>query len=181
MSSGQIATLVVAALLVFWMLGAYNRLVALRNAVGAAFAQVDEVLQRRSAAVPPLVDLLRERLPEEQGALEALLASQVQVHAAAQALRVRPLAVALVEALVHAEANMASAQARVLALVEQQPALLAEAGVAPHVGTLREAAPRLVFVRQLYNDAGQAYNEAVRQVPTRWLARLYGFALARAL
>ena len=55
MTAGQWASLAVAAILVFWMVGAYNRLVALRSAIGSAFQQVDELLRRRQAAVEPLV------------------------------------------------------------------------------------------------------------------------------
>ena len=70
-----------AALALFWMLGAHNRLVALRNAIMAAWAQVDEPLQRRSAAVGALAAGLREPLRDEQGALEAVMTAQAQLQA----------------------------------------------------------------------------------------------------
>jgi len=38
-----------------------------------------------------------------------------------------------------------------------------------------------VFRRQTYNRACADYNEAVALVPTRWLARLYGFRPAGRL
>ena len=50
MSTQQLLLIATAALLVFWGLGAHNRLVALRNGIIAAWAQVDEPLQRRAAA-----------------------------------------------------------------------------------------------------------------------------------
>ena len=65
MSTDQLLLVAGAALLVFWMLGAHNRLVALRNAIIAAWAQVDEPLQRRAAALQPLVAGLRAQLPDE--------------------------------------------------------------------------------------------------------------------
>ena len=74
MSTGQMVVVALAALLVFWTLGAYNRLVELRNQIIAAWAQVDEPLQRRAAAVTPLVSGLRMHLPDEQGALDAVQA-----------------------------------------------------------------------------------------------------------
>ena len=75
MSLNPVAALVVAALLVFWMVGAYNRLVALRSAIGSAFQHIDELLQRRQAAVEPLVACARPSMPAEQGALDAWLAA----------------------------------------------------------------------------------------------------------
>ena len=181
MSLNPVAALVVAALLVFWMVGAYNRLVALRNRVGSAWQQVDEVLQRRGEAVAPLVAALRDGLVGEGAALDALLSAQAQVAAAADGLRPRPMVADAAQALARAEALMAAASARVLALLDLQLELRRAAAVAPHAQALREAEPRLSFARQLFNDAVQGYNDAARQWPTRWLTRLYGFGTAGRL
>jgi LemA protein len=180
-SPGLLGALAAAAVLVFWMLGAYNRLVALRNAIGTAWQQVDEALARRGEAVAPLVAALRDGLVGEGAALDALLAGQAQVAAAADALRPRPVLAEPAQALVRAEALMGAASARVLALLEMQAELRASAAVATPVATLREAEPRLAFARQVFNEAVQAYNEAVRQWPTQALARLYGFGTAGRL
>lgn len=181
MSLGQIAGLLGAAVLVFWMVGAYNRLVALRNRIGAAWQQVDEVLQRRGEAVAPLVGALRDALVGEGAALDALLAAQAQVAAAADGLRPRPMVADAAQAVVRAEGLMAAASARVLALLDLQSELRGSQAVAPHAQVLRDAEPRLAFARQLFNDAVQGYNDAARQWPTRWLTRLYGFGTAGRL
>ena len=178
MSHTQIAVLAAAAVLVFWMVGAYNRLVALRNAIGAGWRQVDEVLVQRGAAIVPLVAALRESLAAEQGALEALLAAERQVRSTANALGARPVMANLAAAYVGAETGMASASSRLLALIAQQPELGASEAVAPHRKVLEEAGARLTFSRQLFNDAAAAYNAAARQFPTRLLTRLFGFGTA---
>jgi LemA protein len=178
MSGTQIAVLATAAVLVFWMVGAYNRLVELRNAIGAAWAGVDEVLRRRGDAVEALVPALRGPLAAEQGALDALLAASRQVRAAADALGARPVMSTLAAAYVAAEAQMAAAATRVLALVDPHPALKSDAAVAPHWAALVDSAARLAFARQVFNDASAAYNAAARQFPTRLLTRLYGFGTA---
>jgi LemA protein len=166
-----------AALLTFWMLGAYNRLVGLRNAIIAAWAQVDEPLQRRSQAILALADGLREPLADEAGALEALRSAQAQLHGAAEALRRRPALAARAQALAAAEAGLAAALARLLALLEQRPGLAA----AEPLAALHDAAQRMGFARQLFNDAVRSYNEAARQFPTRLLTRLFGFGSAGPL
>lgn len=181
MSGAQIGWLVAAAVVAFWMVGAYNRLVALRNRIGKAWALVDEALRGRGEAVAALVSALRAPLAAEQGALDALLAAQAQVRAAADALGARPVLGALAGAVVAAETSMASASARVLALLDAQAALRAEPAVAPHAQALRDSVQRLAFARQIFNEAAQAYNDAVRQFPTRLLARLYGFGTAGRL
>ena len=181
MSAGQWTSLALAAVLVFWMVGAYNRLVALRTAIGDAFRQVDELVQRRAAAAIALVNIARDEMPSEQTALDAWLAAQATSRQAADALRTRPVMATLSAALMSSEAPLAGAGARVMALLEQHPQVLADTTAAAHMATLRETEARLVFARQLFNEAAQAYNDAVRLFPTRLLARLYGFGTAGRL
>jgi LemA protein len=181
LSEMQIGVLLGAAVIVFWMVGAYNRLVALRTRLGAAYGQVDELLQRRAGAVKALAAALRQPLAAESPALDALLAARSQVAAAADALRASPVGASQAAALASAEAVMASTTSRVLALVEQDPALAAHPDIAPPLATVREAPARLGFARQLYNEAAAAYNDAARQFPTRLLTRLYGFGTAGRL
>ena len=181
MSAGQWVSLGLAAVLVFWMVGAYNRLVALRSAIGDAFRQVDELVQRRAAAAIALAALARDDMASEQSALDAWLAAQTVAREAADALRQRPMMSSRASALQGAEAPLAATAARVIALLEQHPQVLADPMVAAHRATLRETETRLVFARQLFNEAAQSYNDAARLFPTRLLARLYGFGTAGRL
>jgi len=180
-STQQLLLIAAAALLVFWMLGAHNRLVALRNDILAAWAQVDEPLQRRAAALAPLVAALRIHLPDEQGALDAVLAAQQQLQTAAAALRMRPAAAPRAAALAGAEAALSPALSRLLALLEQRSDLAGADDLALPVAALRDAAQRLDFARQLFNDAVHRYNEAAHQFPTRLLSSLFGFGAAGPL
>ncbi|MBL8332338.1 MAG: LemA family protein [Rubrivivax sp.] len=181
MSGTQWALLVVAAVLAFWAVGAHNRLVAHRNAIADAFRHVDDAVQRRAAAATALADLARTALASEAGSLDAWLAAHTATRQAADALRARPVQAPLAAALAASEAPLAAATARVLALLDQHPSLTADASVAALGATLRETEARLVFARQLFNEAVQAYNEAARQLPTRWLARVLGFGTAGRL
>jgi LemA protein len=180
-STQQLLLIAAAALLVFWALGAHNRLVALRNAIIAAWAQVDEPLKRRAAALAALVAGLRDHLPDESGALDAALAAQAQLQWAADALGARPALAPRAAGLATAESILAAALSRLLALLEQRRELAAADDLAPHLATLRDAAQRLVFARQLFNDAVHSYNDAAQQFPTRLLARLFGFGAAGTL
>jgi LemA protein len=180
-TGGQIAAFATAAILLFWMVGGYNRLVALRSAIGSAWALVDEVLKKRGDAVQALIVALRAPLAAEQSALDALQAAERQVRSAAEQLGTRPVDTQLAAALVAAEAAMASAASRVLALLEQHEALRQDAAVAPPAAVLRDSVARLVFSRQLFNEAAETYNAAARLFPTRLLAELYRFGPAGRL
>jgi LemA protein len=177
-SPGLWATLLVAAVLAFWVIGAYNRLIALRNDIAAAWARVQEAHSRRGAAVQPLAERLREPMAAEAGAIEAWLAAHGDSHKAAAALTTRPVDAAHSAAWLAAEARLASAAARLLALVEQQRELAAAPDVATLLAVWREGQAALPFARQLFNQAAEVYNEAAAQFPTRIVAR--GFGLARA-
>jgi LemA protein len=181
LSTQQWLALAVGALLVFWMLGAYNRLVALRNAIGAAWAQLDEPVRRRSAAIAALLAALRQPLSDEQAALGTLQHASDALDRGADALRLRPADARQVREMVGAEVQLGAALARLLALLDHHPQLRGQDDVAPHVAALADAAQRLDFARQLFNDAVRGYNDALRQFPTRLLARLFGFGAAAAL
>ncbi|HPO20734.1 MAG TPA: LemA family protein, partial [Rubrivivax sp.] len=152
-----------------------------RNAIVGACAQFDEPLQRRAAALRALLEALREPLAGEAGALDALAAAQARAQAAAEALRARAALAAHASAFAAADAALAAAQSRVLALAEQQRELAADEGLAKLRAVLGDAAQRLGFARQLFNDAVLAYNAAVRQFPARLLAALFGFGPAAPL
>jgi LemA protein len=180
LSADQLWLVAGAALLVFWMLGAYNRLVALRNTIIDAWAQYEEPLRRRSQALAALLDAFPATLAQEAGTLDAVRAADTQLQAAAERLRRRPASASRAAALVSAEAALAPPLARLLSLLEQG-AVPAAGEVAEPLAALHESAQRLGFARQLFNDAVRGYNDAVRQFPTRLLSALFGFGSAGTL
>ena len=181
MSAEQLAVLALAAVLVFWMVGAYNRLVSLRNVIAGAWVGIAEALQQRGEVVAPLLLALHEPLAAEHGALEAFRTSHGQAQSAAAEMKARPLSVAAVAGWRSAESALASAASRVLALLEQHAELRATPAVASAVATWRLAESRLAYGCQVFDTAVGAYNEATAQLPTRWLLWLFGFAPAGRL
>ena len=168
-------------MLVFWVLGAYNRLMALRNAIGQAWARVGDALRQRAAVTQPLVAALREPMAAEHGALDGLLRAHEAAMRAAAQMAMRPVLPAHAQAWVAAEAALAAVAARLLALLDQHPEAQASEPVAGLVATWREAQARLPFARQLFNQETQVYNEAIALIPTCWLARAFRFRPAGLL
>jgi LemA protein len=166
------------AVLLFWVIGAQNRLVGLRNAVGAAWAKVNDAVTQRAQAVAPLAELLREPMVAEQGALDTWLAAHVDAVKAAQVMTGRPVSEAHAQAWASAESALGAAATRLLALLEQQPDLHAQEAFVAALAAWREGQAKLPFARQLFNEAATAYNEAADLFPTRIVAR--GFRMRRA-
>lgn len=166
----------VAAVLGFWVLGAYNRLVAMRNAVAAAWAQADEAQRRRGEGTEQLVAVLRAPLAGEAGALDALWAAQAALARAAGALSARPLVESNARAWTEAERHLVAAATRVFALADgHAEALAGHPEVAAARAAWQEADQRLRFARQLYNDAAVAHDEAIAIFPTSLLSPVFGF------
>ena len=165
-------------LLAFWALGAYNRLVELRNAAAEAWAQADAALGRRARAVEALLQALREPLQAERGALDALQAAHEALVRATATMTARPLVAAHAAQWLEAEARLAASAARVIALLDHAGAMAAEAPVAEALAAWHDAVQRLPYTRQLFNDAAARHDEALRAFPTSLLVRLYGFAPA---
>ena len=82
MSTTQIILLALGAVLLFWVVGAYNRMVRMRNEIGNAFAQIDVQLKRRHDLIPNLVEVARKYLEHERETLERVTAARAQVMAA---------------------------------------------------------------------------------------------------
>lgn len=169
---------VLGAVLLFWVIGAHNRLVAMRNGIADAWSKVQQALEQRGAAVVPLVAALREPMAAEQGALDSWLAAHAEATHAAAALTARPVDESHALAWVAAEAGLAAAATRVLALLDQQAELRMQDPVSTWAANWREGQARLPFARQLFNEAASAYNQALGVFPTQLVAR--GFRLERA-
>ena len=181
MSFGQIVSTALAAVLLFWAIGAHNRLIALRNAIGAAWVQLDSLLKRRHALIESLLVVLRREIGESTHEFDAVLAASMQAAACASAVRARPSAAPAVASLSMAEGVYGGAMARLLGLLDAHADIARRDGVAPLIGELVEIETRLGFTRRAFNEAASAFNQAVRQFPTRLLSRLFGLRTAGRL
>jgi LemA protein len=181
MTAEQLGVLALAAVIVFWMVGAYNRLVRMRQAIVTAWGQFEQQLQRRAAALPALLDPLGEPLQAERATLEAAAAAEAQVQAAAARMRAKVLVPDSAAAVASAIAMLDSALMRLRALLDQHLELRERAPIAAALRELHDVDLRLAFARQLHNDAAKAYEAAARQWPTALLARVYGFGPAGRL
>ncbi len=181
MSTIQIVACVALAVLVFWAVGAHNRLVRLRNVIGNSFAQIDVQLKRRYDLIPNLVEVARKYAAHERETLEAVTAARNQAKSAADVARTSPAAVNAVNSLTMAEQVLGSAMGRLMALVEAYPELKADQNLRELAEELTSTENRIAFSRQVFNDATLDYNSAAQQFPTNIMAAIFGFREAGML
>lgn len=176
-----IATFVGVAVLIFWVLGAYNRLMRLRNQIGRTWEQLDIQLTRRTQALQELLRALADPFSSERSALDSVTEAQELLVESLEAVRNRPAQARSVSDLSSALTRLEPALTRLLALLEHQPRLRELPEVEQPRNELLDVAARMPYARQVFNEAVQAYNEAVRQWPTRVLTGLFHFEPAGSL
>ncbi|MDO5626177.1 MAG: LemA family protein [Pseudomonadota bacterium] len=175
------------ALGLFWLVGAYNRLVRLRAAVGKAFAALDEQLLRQlvwvQASLPASMrggagTSPGELQDEVTAAWARLQAASDQFAVTLAQARARPLDAPGMASMVLAHEAMRTAWNGALADAMPPDAVpSAERLQARWMRLLHQAIP----LRTAFNDAASAYNQAIAQFPTVLLARLVGFRPAGSL
>lgn len=162
-------------LVFFWAVGAYNRLVRLKNAIANAFGQIDVQLKRRYDLIPNLVEVARRYLAHEAQTLEAVIAARNQARTAEQTAAGNPLNAGALGALAGAEQALGGALGKLFAVVENYPDLKADQGMRELSEELTSTENRVGFARQAYNDHVLEFNDAAAQFPTLLIARLFGF------
>ena len=174
MTTTQGTVTAIAAVVVFWIVGAYNRLVRLRSDLVARFGTVDERYRQRHALLERQLELLSAALAAAAPRLDALRAACRQADTAREHARARPGAASAVTSLRVAEDILADARARL-------PVQSVAGTALPELNAkLATSDTTLSFARAEFNAAVTAYNHAVREFPTLLVARLFNFRAAAA-
>ena len=179
MTPAQIAALVGCAVLVFWAVGAYNRLTGLRDDIAKAFVAVDAQVQHRHALLLQWAGAIHAAVGQAPALYEAALAACAQLQSACEGLRERPSAHSAATHWRLAEHDLAVARQHLQAEwpAPQQHGL----EITALADQLSVADSTLAYAGGQFNAATQAYNEAIRQFPTRLVAAAFGFQAAGTL
>ena len=169
LSTAQIIFWAVVAALLFWIVGAYNRLVRLRGAIVRQFVPVEEQFKVRQALLQKQLDALTPVLHNGGPRLDALRAACQQVETACAHARVRPGAVGTITSLRLADDILREARARLP--VQSAPGV----DLASLNAQLGASDVTLAFARRQFNQAVSEYNFAVKQFPTVLIVGLFGF------
>jgi len=169
MTSTQVGVAVAGVVVVCWVVGAYNRMVNLRNVLIERFAAVDALCRSRHALIERQVALLATALAGAGPRLDALHAASRQADAARAHAQGRPALASAVTSLRVAEEILTDARAR-LPVQTAAGDELAELNA-----RLASDDAALVFARREFNAAVEHYSAAVRQFPTVVVAWMFGF------
>src|ERR1043165_1858218 len=174
-----IIVLVVLVIPVFFIavfaIGAYNKLVTLRNRYKNAYAQIDVQLKRRYDLIPNLVETAKGYLKHERGTLEAVIAARNAASSANIRAAQNPGDASAMKELAGAEAALSGSLGRLFAVAEAYPDLKANQTMATLMEELTSTKNKVSFSRQAYNDSVMTYNTARESFPTNFVAGMFHF------
>ena len=154
----------VLLVLVLWLVGAYNGLVRLRNAMKEAWAQIDVQLKRRHDLIPNLVETVKGYASHERGTLDDVIKARNSAMSAQGPAQVGA-----------AENQLSGALGRLIALSEAYPDLKANANFQQLAGELSDLENKIAASRRFFNNAVQEYNTGIQQMPAALFAGMFGF------
>ncbi|MEO8122774.1 MAG: LemA family protein [Burkholderiales bacterium] len=179
--SPEHAGLALVAVLGFWILGAHNRLVRLRQTVTSAFAQVDIHLRQRHELLAELIAAgapLQADAPEAVAAVEA---ARMEARSAADHVAQRAKQAGRLARLVLAEKALRVEVSRMITLVKAHPELRSDPRLRSAMKQLSTTQHRLSAARDSFNATVMQHNRSVQQFPTRLVAAMFGFSEASEL
>jgi LemA protein len=154
----------VIVVLVLWIIMIYNQLVAMRQRVGQAFADVDVQLKQRHDLIPNLVETVKGYAAHERGTLEEVVKAR---NAAMTAQGPAQQAAA--------ENMLTGALRQLFALSEAYPDLKANQNFQQLQAELSDIENKIASARRFFNNAVQEYNTGIQQFPAALFAASLGF------
>ena len=171
---GFIVTLVIIAIIVFIVIGIYNRLITLKNRFENAFAQIEVQLKRRYDLIPNLVETAKAYIKHERETLEAVIAARNQAAAGLAAAAAAPGSPVAMMDLSQAEGALTGALGRLNVVMEAYPDLKANQNMMQVSEELTSTENRVSFARQAFNDAVTEYNTYKQSFPPVVFAGMFG-------
>jgi LemA protein len=164
----MIALWILIALVVvvgFLFVGAYNRLVALRQNVNEAFADIDVQLKQRQDLVPNLVETVKGYAAHERGTLDEVTQARAAAASAGN-----------MEQRAQAESALTGALGRLMAVAESYPDLKANQNFIQLQAELTDLENKIAAARRFFNNAVAEYNASIQRFPAVLIAGMTGFS-----
>ena len=170
---GLIVLGVIALALFGWVNNSYIGLVQDQESVETAWAQVENVYQRRADLIPNLVETVKGYAKHEQETLEGV----IEARANATKVTIDPTNMTPEDLQKYqaAQGDVTNALSRLIAVSESYPDLKANQNFLELQSQLEGTENRITVERQKFNDTARAYNTEIRTFPTNILASIFNF------
>jgi|SRR5579859_1180631 len=158
-----VVVFVVAGVLIY--LGTlYNGLVALRNDIDKAWANIDVLLKQRHDELPRLADVCKGYMQYERETLQQLTQARASYAAAVT-----------VNQKAQIGSSLSASVQRLFATAENYPELKANSTFHELQERISGLESQIADRREFYNDAINLFNTRIRQMPDALMASIAGF------
>ncbi len=159
----------IVLIVVFWIVGTYNKIVTLDEGVPAQWAQVENVYKRRADLIPNLVSTVKGYAAHEKETFQAV----VEARSKATQMTVDPnnLTPAKLKEYQAAQGQLSSALGKLLMIRENYPDLKANQNFLDLQAQLEGTENRISVERNKFNEAARQFNSKIRRFP----GMLFGF------
>ena len=156
-----------------WVSGKYNGLVTKEEGTKQAWAQVQNVYQRRSDLIPNLVETVKGYANFEK----STLVDVINARAKATQVTVDPtkLTPDQIQKFQGAQSGLSSSLGRLMVVMERYPDLKANQNFLDLQAQLEGTENRIAVERRSFNEIVQDYNVSVRSFPSNMFAAMFGF------
>ncbi len=168
MKKGLIVIAVLVGLILVvggWAVGYKNNFVNANEKVRASWAQVENVLQRRSDLIPNLVNTVKGYAKQEKEIFVQVAEARAKLSGASS-----------VPEKIKANNQLDGALSRLLVVVERYPELKSNQNFMSLQDELSGTENRISVERMRYNESVQEYNMLVKRFPGSLLAGFFGYA-----
>lgn len=174
MKKGLLITLGIIVVIGFMLVGRYNNLVILREAVDEKWAQVENVYQRRLDLIPNLVSTVKGYAAHEKQTLTEVIearnkALQTKIDVGSLGDKTK------FEAFAKAQDKLSSVLSRLMVVVERYPDLKASQNFLALQSQLEGTENRISVERKRYNETVRSYNTTIKRFPMNMMASMFGF------
>ncbi|HTP40630.1 MAG TPA: LemA family protein [Steroidobacteraceae bacterium] len=166
----MVILIVILALLliaVIYFVGVYNGLVALREQIRLAWANIDVLLKQRHDELPKLIETCKQYMQYEQETLQKVMQARGAVLQARDAGSVVQLGAA--------EQQLRSGLGQLYAVAENYPDLKANDSFRQLQARITGLEEGIADRRELYNEQVRINNTRIAQFPEVLIAQRYGF------
>lgn len=150
-----------------YLKGTYNTLVTMDEGVKAAWAQVENQLQRRYDLIPNYVETVKGYAAHEKDVFVKVTEARSRVAGAKN-----------IGDKIQANNQLSSALSRLLVVVERYPDLKANTNFIRLQDELAGTENRIAVERRRFNESVRVFNTKIRTFPTNMIAGMFGFEKA---
>ena len=160
-----IVVLVVLALIILWIIVAYNRLITLRNRAKEAWSDIDVQLKRRYDLIPNLVETVKGYVVHERELFEKVTEA-----------RTRAMGAQTIKEKGEAENFLSNTLKSLFAVAENYPQLRAAENFLELQRELRDTEDKVQAARRFYNGNVRDLNIQIESFPANIIANMFRFA-----